>query len=927
MEQRVDLGARRFRLPLRKYQRLALDAFDRDRVDDTRSYLVMPPGSGKTVVGLEAARRIGRRTLVLVPNNAVLGQWVDTWNTDFPGAGAPPCGLDRSLAAPLTVLTYQSIAVIDESTSAAHRRQVVSGNDRAAMLGLLHPNGREVVERATSLGPWTLVLDECHHLLALWGALVRAIVDTLGPHTAVIGLTATPAMLLTGWQRDLCEDIFGPPDFEVPTPALVKEGDLAPYQELVYLTEPSIEEDTWLAAETARFADLQLELIDQSLGTIPLVDWLYRRVVERGTPAVSWAGFEAAEPDLARAALRFVHAGLLPLPDGARIREQHRVAPDAEDWVCVLSDFCVGHLQRSDDPADVHALAAIKRVLPSLGYRLTVRGVRASASPVDRICGLSESKVAAAAHILEAEDAALRTDLRALVLCDFERQAGRAPARLGGPPLDDESGSARLAFAALARADVGGKRQPGRLAPLLVTGQTFACPAALAPRLVEFCASLGLPVATEPLDHDSLRLTGLGTRPAVRVATAFFEAGHARVLVGTRGLLGEGWDCAAVNVSIDLTTAATPTAITQMRGRSLRLDPVRPAKVADNWSVCCVARDHPRGNADYERLVRKHLAYFAPTAEGGIESGLSHCDPALSPFGPPSGGMDVSARALQRAADRHGARLRWAIGQPYRGVEAATLRIRADRSLGAGAAGLPSAALTPAIDAARPRHGRLGGAISGAALLTGTPGVAVGTTVGAIGGVVAALAGGLVGAAGLGAVADRRGRRLDIGPPALERLASSVADSLHATGATSGTMITFASTVDGWTRCELTGVPREESARFADALDELLAPLSAPRWLIGRVVVTPPATRWRRTLYAARASLGFALDGAVSWHAVPAALGGSRAKRQAFADAWTRHVGPARLLAADSPEGLAVLDLFRGEDPFSLVTQMRTTWS
>lgn len=248
MEPCVDLGARRFRHPFRKYQQQALEAFDRDRLEDTRSYLVMPPGSGKTVVGLEAARRIGRRTLVLVPNNAVLGQWVDTWNGDFVGDG-PPCGADRTLATPLTVLTYQSIAVIDESTSAADRRRVMAGKNRQALLDLLHPNGRDVVERAAGLGPWTLVLDECHHLLDLWGALVRAIIDTLGPHTAVVGLTATPATLLTGRQRELCEDIFGEPDFEVPTPALVKEGDLAPYQELVYLTEPTIEEDTWLAAE------------------------------------------------------------------------------------------------------------------------------------------------------------------------------------------------------------------------------------------------------------------------------------------------------------------------------------------------------------------------------------------------------------------------------------------------------------------------------------------------------------------------------------------------------------------------------------------------------------------------------------------------------------------------------------------------------
>jgi hypothetical protein len=161
----------------------------------------------------------------------------------------------------------------------------------------------------------------------------------------------------------------------------------------------------------------------------------------------------------------------------------------------------------------------------------------------------------------------------------------------------------------------------------------------------------------------------------------------------------------------------------------------------------------------------------------------------------------------------------------------------------------------------------------------------------------------------------------------VERLACAVAEALHAVDVTSGPSVALSSTVDGWTRCELVDVPREDSAAFAEAFDELLAPLSEPRWLIGRVVITPPVGHRQRTVYAARASLGLPLAAAVSWHAVPAPLAGSKAKRAALAAAWIRHVGPARLLAADSPEGQAVLDLFRGEDPFSILTQMRTTWS
>ena len=39
------------------------------------TYLVIPPGGGKTLVGLEAARQLARPMLVLCPNTAIQAQW------------------------------------------------------------------------------------------------------------------------------------------------------------------------------------------------------------------------------------------------------------------------------------------------------------------------------------------------------------------------------------------------------------------------------------------------------------------------------------------------------------------------------------------------------------------------------------------------------------------------------------------------------------------------------------------------------------------------------------------------------------------------------------------------------------------------------------------------------------------------------------
>ncbi|MCE9527503.1 MAG: DEAD/DEAH box helicase, partial [Planctomycetales bacterium] len=68
-------------------------------------------------------------------------------------------------------------------------------------------------------------------------------------------------------------------------------------------------------------------------------------------------------------------------------------------------------------------------------------------------------------------------------------------------------------------------------------------------------------------------------RVYVEMITELFQRGVTRCLVGTRGLLGEGWDASKINVLIDLTTVTTSMTVNQLRGRSIRLDAAEPAKL------------------------------------------------------------------------------------------------------------------------------------------------------------------------------------------------------------------------------------------------------------------------------------------------------------------------------------------------------------
>src|SRR5262245_24518818 len=138
---RTELGGLRFEGEWRRYQELALAAFEEDRRQGRRrTHIVAPPGSGKTLLGMEIVRRLGRPALVLVPNSAVQAQWLRAAST----FGAEDGLAAADAAAGVACLTYQALARLDDPAVAlgdlAERRWA---SDRARATG----QTREAVAR------------------------------------------------------------------------------------------------------------------------------------------------------------------------------------------------------------------------------------------------------------------------------------------------------------------------------------------------------------------------------------------------------------------------------------------------------------------------------------------------------------------------------------------------------------------------------------------------------------------------------------------------------------------------------------------------------------------------------------------------------------------------------------------------------------
>ena len=874
-----DLATTAAPVPLRALQKLALEAsLHAIAAGRSRLWVSLPPGTGKTMLGLELARRLGNPTVVFGPNTAIQGQWHDTWSRFSPGL--VPSGMDRDLATPVTALTYQSLATFERGAD----------DEDEAIADRLHPNGRALLARLAALGPVTIVLDECHHLLEVWGELLAEVLRDL-PHATVLGLTATPPTVLDARQAALVDELFGAITYAASIPAAVREGHLAPFAELAWVTEPTAEEQHWLDDVAQRFGHLVTDLVDPAYGSTPLLVWFDQRFLRLTAP---WHRFERDSPDLARAALRLVHEGLLDLPDGARIREQHRQEPTADDWAVLIDDWVRGCLTRTDRPGDQAVLDALREALPGVGYQLTRSGVRSGRSPVDRVIARSESKMRACEQILAAEHRHLGDRLRSLVLCDHERAAATTGSGLRATP--ERSGSARQVLRTLVAADA-----TRALHPVLVTGRTVAAAPEVASALVDLVRTsdpaLADALVLAPLDdavgaEPIVAVTGPWTsRTWVREVTRLLERGGTQTLIGTRALLGEGWDARGLNSLVDLTTATTISAVVQTRGRALRIDPSWPEKVAITWSVVCIADGHPRGDGDWQRFVRKHTGFYGVDDTGEVVAGVAHVDPRFSPFAPPPASeldlIDADMLAPGRAArDRGGALAgRHAVRRPDRahlaraaGRAACAVRSAGIHRVGRDPADLGAWSPRPAQPIGTPPRP--------------PPSVALGPRRGE-----RPRNGGLRARRGRRAARDRGITRGSRPRPGHDRPVGRVPAAAHRRR-----------------RGHLTAVRR--GARRAAGPDR------SPRYLVARHVVADAgwADGWR-------VLLGRLRPDATVWHAVPSVFASHADRARPFAVAWTRWISASPAVYAHSPEGVAALLAARGSDPLGLVTVVRDAWS
>jgi superfamily II DNA or RNA helicase len=585
-----------FVFPWRSYQAQLLKHFD-THISDQHFHVIAPPGSGKTILGIEIMRRLGTKTLVLAPTLTIRNQWEDrlqsffTKNKDFKSYS-----FDVKAPSIVTFITYQSLHAFYKSFE-----------DKADYLDFFKKHNIE-----------TLVLDEAHHLKnAWWTCLVE--LKNSRPFF-VVALTATPPYDSDRKEVAKYFNLCGEIDDEIAVPDLVKETDLCPHQDFVYFSKPEDLEVNLIYEYRQKIADFKDDLLaDNTFITFVKQHRFYRNTEKHLDEIYSNTEYFSA-------LLIFLNACGTPIESsklrtlGFNKNETINFPELYLDWLEVLFQNLLVKDREQLEESEPY-LSSLEKKLRQLHVFDKKRVNFLGEDLLFKSLTNSPSKLKSIIKIVAAESKSLQANLRCVILTDYIRKAFLTTPE---QQLQDINKIGVIPIFQYLRCRFENKKDLAVLTGSLVIIHTS---------IIDAFNNLTEDVFTySPLDVDANFVVVSGNTTAkhsiVSTVTQLFENGTIKVLVGTKSLLGEGWDAPSINSLILASFIGSFVSSNQMRGRAIRKNPKRPDKTGNIWHLACVDITAQNGGKDIETLRRRFEAFVGVTTNTipFISNGIDRLD-------------------------------------------------------------------------------------------------------------------------------------------------------------------------------------------------------------------------------------------------------------------------------------------------------------
>ena len=530
----------------RNYQQRVLDEL-KQYLNDSKLNVVAAPGAGKTTLGIEVIKMLGHNVLILAPTITIRNQWKERMCKDFlpEDADFSQISLDGKNVKPVTILTYQLIhTIMTDKTSLSKFLKSLEENEIK-----------------------TLVLDEAHHLRTEWYNSLIKLCDNLNSQKiTTVSLTGTPPYDVSPAEWNNYNTLCGSVDAEISIPELVKSGDLAPHQDLVWFSKLELDEEK-LIEEQTRNRNLFLKYLHNNseflyaIKASPFLTELDKNIdiiyenIEFTTAIISYL---LDNDDMDIDALTLINFLALT---------KENIPPFTLDIAQVLVNGLLGTYE-----TQFKNLPAIRSRLKDLGLLESSKRVNFSGSlTTNKIFSRSKSKLKSIYEITELEYKSAKSSLREVILVDFIGQNNRAGVNI------------LSVFDML-------KNNKYKLGVL--SGTLIVIPSCEKENFYNILKKNNIAqenVLTAKMEENYLRVEAYGNINLVASVTELFYNGGINVLVGTQALLGEGWDSPCVNSLILASTVGSFMLSNQMRGRAIRIDKGNPEKISDIWHLICLS--------------------------------------------------------------------------------------------------------------------------------------------------------------------------------------------------------------------------------------------------------------------------------------------------------------------------------------------------
>ncbi|QNK64654.1 DEAD/DEAH box helicase family protein [Pedobacter sp. PAMC26386] len=608
----------KFKYGWRKYQQRVFDRLDR-YLTDGHLHVIAPPGSGKTILGLEVALRLNKPVLILAPTIAIRGQWIQRFNELFLQYDQKPDWISTDIRKPglMTVVTYQALHAAcnnlrmeEPELEAEEESEELAENENNGS----DKNFDQIAEGLLAQQVNTVIVDEAHHLKNEWWKTLTKLKDKLKP--VIVGLTATPPYDVTvnEWQRYL--ELNGPVDIEISVPELVIENDLCPHQDYVHFTLPTADDERRIQDFRLNVQKLLAEIRTDETLISALENWSVWI-----TPAdhLEWiySNFSSYA-----ACLIFLKA------NGRVISDLHlEVVGDKKNNVPILDYTWMETLLQFYIFGNVY-FDEFKEHRGKLESRLIHAGVTYGRQinlwhnkKVSGFLTSSTNKLNSIKEIAEFEYRQLGTQLRMVILSDYIRKEFYVSSAENALELNKIG--VMPVFEKLRRDN------PLDMKIGVLTGSIVIIPESAYAEFEVLCKTGGiLQINSSVVPFDTryrlIQVDGNLRNSIIQLVTAIFQSGGIEVLIGTKSLLGEGWDAPSINSLILASFVGSFVLSNQMRGRAIRTQKGNPGKTGNIWHLVCIDPTSTTGGDDFELLKRRFKGFVGVSfhENAGIENGI-----------------------------------------------------------------------------------------------------------------------------------------------------------------------------------------------------------------------------------------------------------------------------------------------------------------